>query len=41
MRPTTFGEIVSDVLVETLVKTLGHSLAELEAEKPCDTLRDV
>ena len=32
---------MGDVEVEALVNTLYHSLAEVEAETPGDTLRDV
>jgi len=32
---------VSDVEAETLLNTMHHSLAEVKAETPLDTLRDV
>ena len=41
MRPNSFGEIVGDVEVGTLVNTLHHSLGEMEAGKQGDTLRNV
>ena len=41
MWPNSFGATVRDVEVEALGKTQHHSLTELEAETPGDTLRDV
>ena len=41
MRRNSFSETVGDVEGETLENTLHHGLAEVEAAKPDDTLRNM